>query len=286
MVGVGARAGLTAVSALMLLLAACDGEHAAPARAKIRGSDGPRVAQIILDDLQRHREGLRHAAALIAAGFVKVAGEQQEQELRQVFKLMRSPKRGVPQLVISPLSFIAAVGPDGVVIARDSEPDAMKGMQLGEMLPVVKRALAGDEGYQIGEFPSLEEGGTPSVTLVMAAPSRRGDRVVGALVLGIPLWRWQQRLSKQLQAEASGSKQGVVLWVYLYRGAELFHHGTPRDLDLLVPDAATRAAGLKASPGGFTGEVNQFGYWYGYGVRPLRVLGPDLGAVVFRMEPR
>ena len=32
------------------------------------------------------------------------------------------------------------------------------------------------------------------------------------------------------------------------------------------------------------GEVAQYGYFYGYGVRPLRVLGPDIGVVIFRME--
>ena len=48
---------------------------------------------------------------------------------------------------------------------------------------------------------------------------------------------------------------------------------------------AARKAGLRASPGGFTGELQQFGYWYGWGVRPLRVLGDDVGAVIFRMEP-
>ena len=57
------------------------------------------------------------------------------------------------------------------------------------------------------------------------------------------------------------------------------------DLDTVVPDAAARRAGLARSPGGFTGELAQFGFWYGYGVRPLRVLGDDVGVVIFRMEP-
>jgi hypothetical protein len=96
----------------------------------------------------------------------------------------------------------------------------------------------------------------------------------------------QQRLSKQLQMEEAGKKPGVVLWVYLYRGDELHHHGTPRDLDLLVPDAKTRKAGLARSAGGFTGEVAQYGYWYGYGVTPLPSLGADNGAVIFRMDPQ
>jgi hypothetical protein len=200
--------------------------------------------------------------------------------------LLRSPKKGVQELVISPLSFIAAVDKNGRVIARDSEPDHMKGMDLAGMFPTVKDALADKEGYALGEFASLEAGGKPSVTIVMAAPSHYGHEVVGALVLGIPLWRLQQRLSKQLQMEEAGKKAGVVIWVYLYRGAALHTHGTPSDLDKIVPDADTRRAGLARSPGGFTGEVAQYGYWYGYGVRPLRLLGDGVGAIVFRMDPK
>jgi hypothetical protein len=270
----------------LCLLSACNQPHAAAARKKIRLEHGPRVAQIVLEDLTRHTAGLRHAADRIAAGFVKVQGEQQEREVRLVLKLLRSPKKGVQELVISPLSFIAAVDKNGIVVARDSEPDHMKGMDLAKMFPSVKAALAGQEGYEIGEFASLEPGGKPSVTILLAAPSHYGTEVVGALVLGIPLWRLQQRLSKQLQMEEAGKKQGVVIWVYLYRGDDLHSHGTPRDLDQIVPSATLRRQGLARSPGGFTGEVPQYGYWYGYGVRPIRVLGDGIGMVVFRMEPQ
>jgi hypothetical protein len=277
---------LLAVGALAS--AGCRGERADAARKKIRLEHAPHVAQITREDLARHADGLRRAADRIAPGFVKVQGEQQEREVRQVLKLIRSPKKGVRELVISPLSFIAAVGMDGVVIARDTEPDPMRGMNLAKQFPVVKQALAGSEGTDMGEFASLNKGGKPSVTILMAAPAHYKGEVVGALVLGIPLWRLQQRLSKQLQMEEAGKKkqQGVVIWVYVYRGDELHHHGTPRDLDQIVPDARTRKAGLAKSPRGFTGEAQQYGYWYGYGVRPLPSLGPDAGVIVFRMDPQ
>jgi hypothetical protein len=271
----------------LLALAACNKDHAAKSRRMLLEQHAPRVAQIIKEDLQRHREGLTRAADRIAAGFVKVEGEQQEREMRQVLKLIRSPKKGVQELVISPMSFMAVVGMDGIAIARDAEPDRMKGMNLGKLFPSVASALSGEIGFEIGEFESLEKGGKPSVTIMMAAPSRYRGEIVGALVVGIPLWRLQQRLSKQLQMEAvGGDKQGIVLWAYIYRGDELHKHGTPADLDLLVPDAATRRAGLQKSPGGFTGEVAQHGFWYGYGVRPLRLLGDDVGVILFRMDPQ
>jgi hypothetical protein len=274
-----------AVCVLSVMASACGADGAPEARRLIRSDQAPRVAAVVIDLLSRHRSGLHQAADRIAAGFVRVTGAQQETEMRQVLKLIRSPKRGVPELVISPMSFLAVVGKDGLCIARDSEPDGMKGMDLGKQFPVVAEALQGKEGLSIGEFASTEKGGKPSVTFIMAAPAHYHGEVVGALVLGIPLWRLQQVLTKQLQMELAG-KERVVVWVYVYRGNELYHHGTPPDLDKLVPDGAARKAGLAKSPGGFTGDVAQYGFWYGYGVRPLRALGPDLGVVIFRMEAR
>jgi hypothetical protein len=273
------------VGMLGSVIGACSADGAPEARRQIRSQQSPRVAAVVVDLLSRHKSGLRQAADRIAAGFVRVSGDQQATEMRQVLKLIRSPKRGVPELVISPMSFLAVVGKDGHCIARDSEPDGMKGMDLGKLFPVVADALQGKEGLSIGEFASTEPGGKPSVTFIMAAPAHYRGEVVGALVLGIPLWRLQQVLSKQLQMELAG-KERIVVWVYVYLGDELYHHGTPPDLDKLVPKRAARKAGLAKSPGGFTGDVAQYGYWYGYGVRPLRVLGPDLGVVIFRMEQR
>jgi hypothetical protein len=269
----------------MLLLSACGGDGAPNARRHIHTEHAPRVQALVLDTLVRHQAGLARAADRIGAGFVRVSGAQQEADMRQVMKLLRSPKKGIPELVISPMSFLAVVGPDGKAIARDLEADKdkMRGMDLAKQFPVVKSALEGKGGYEIGTFANTVPGEKPSVSIVMAAPAHYEGKVVGALVLGIPLWRLQQQLSKQLQMELAG-KDRVVVWVYVYQGGALHHHGTPPDLDKLVPDAATRTAGLAKSPGGFTGAVQQYAYWYGYGVRPLRVLGPDVGVVIFRME--
>jgi hypothetical protein len=273
---------LLALASALLLMAACGKDGAPNARKAIRNEHAPRVQAIVLDMLSRHRQGIDKAADRIAAGFVKVSGDQQETDMRQVLKLLRSPKHGVDELVISPMSFIAVVGKDGKCIARDVEPDHMKGMDLGQQFPVVAAALKGEAGMSIGEFKSPDSK-DPSVTILMAAPAHYKGQVVGALVLGIPLWRLQQVLSKQLQMELA-SKDRIVFWVYVYRGNELHHHGTPPDLDKLVPDGAARSGGLAKSPGGYTGEVAQYGFWYGYGVRPLRVFGPDIGVVIFRME--
>jgi hypothetical protein len=270
---------------LALALWGCGGEKTADnARRIIRLEHAPHVAQVVAQDLQRHTVGLRIAAKKIAPGFVRVQGEQQEKDLRFAFKHIRNPKVGIEQLIISPMSFMAAVGRDGVVIARDAMPDRMKGLNLAQKFSVVKNALAGKEGYEIGEFESAKKGEKPSVTIIMAAPALYEGEVVGAVVIGIPFWRLSQRLSRQLQTEQAGEGQ-VVLWVYIYRGDELFFQGTPGTMDMLVPDGKARRLGLARSPGGYTGAVEQFSAWYGFGVRPLRMLGNDIGMVVFRMDP-
>jgi hypothetical protein len=271
------------IALVAAVLVACGPDGAPNARKLIREEHAPRVQAMVLDIFARHERGLRYAADRIAAGFVKVEGEQQVAEMRQVLKLLRSPKRGVPELVISPMSFMAVVGKDGKCIARDLEPDKMAGLDLGKMFPSVRAALDGKQGMEIGQFESTEKGGKPSVTLLMAAPAHYRGEVVGALVLGIPLWRMQQLMSKQLQMELAG-KRNVVIWAYLYKGQDIHSHGTPPEVDTLMPSHEVRQAGLAKSPGGFTGVVQQYGYWYGYGVRPLRVLGPDMGVVIFRME--
>lgn len=266
----------------LLLCGACGKSGAPDARAKILHEHAPRVEKFVLEVMQRHEMGLTHAADRISAGFVKADPAQQENEMRQVLKMIRNTKRGVPELVISPMSFLAVVGKDGKCIARDVEPDRMKGMDLAKLFPVVADALQGKTGMSMGEFES-EDPNNPSVTILMAAPAHYKGEVVGALVMGIPLWRLQQLITKQLQMELSG-KESVVIWAYVYRGAEVHHHGTPPDLDKIVPDEAARKAGYAKSPGGFTGEIQQYGYWYGYGVRPLRIFGPDIGLILVRMQ--
>jgi hypothetical protein len=279
------RIAALALACTQIALSGCTEEGGQATRKLIRTKHAPRVAQIVIDDIVAHEKGLAVGADRIAAGFVRVQGQQQETEMRQALEILRSPKRGVRELIISPMSFLAAVGMDGKVICRNGDDDKLKGQDFGKQFAPVARALAGEVSYGLAEFPSLEKGGKPSVSLLVAAPAHYQGKVVGALVAGIQLWRLSQRLSRQLQMELSG-KSGVVIWVYVYQGDRLHHHGTPPGLDALIPDPAGRAAGLAQSPGGFTGRAQQLAYWYGYGVRPLRVLGDDVGVAIVQMDPR
>jgi hypothetical protein len=187
--------------------------------------------------------------------------------------------------MISPITFVAAVEPNGHVLCRDIDPDPMAGFDAAGAFPHVRAALTeGVASYQLVEFPAAVPTDPPSQTVVYVAPSRHHGQIVGAIMAGTPLWRTAQRVTRQMQAEGL-STEGTILWVYLTRGDSLHHHGTPSDLDTIVPDFATRTAGLARSPGGFCGEVQQYGRWYCYGVINLPQIGPDVGAIIYRSDP-
>lgn len=279
---------LVAASALAISAAASACESGAqPAQHAILHAHAPRVREIVHEDLERGVTGIRAAASKLARGFLVEDRDRRQREIRTALHLLRQPPRGIPELMISPISFIAAVDADGTVIARDAEPDPMAGFDARGAFPIVRRALEeGYSGYELVEFPNLLPDQPPSYTVLYVAPSRREGRIVGAVIAGTPLWRTAQRLGRQLQADhADEVSNGAIYWVYVYRGADLHHHGTPSDLDTVVPDAAARSAGLARSPGGFTGEFAQFGRWYGYGVVPLPSIADDVGAVIVYSDP-
>jgi hypothetical protein len=270
----------------LCLCFACGPDGAPNARKVIRETHAGEVKTILVDDIKRHLVGVERAGERVAPGFAVAEPAQRESQMRTALRLLTKPPRGIQELVASARTFTAAIDPTGVVIATDAkkERDRMTGVNLGQKFAVVRDALAGKVGYAVDEFPPIEEGSEGSVSLLFAAPSRRDGKVVGAVLTGIPLWRLSQRLSKQLQLDHV-SEQGAILWVYVYRDGKLHHFGTPPDLDTVVPDAAARKAGLGKSPGGFTGEVAQFGRWYAWGVLPVHVLGEDTGVVIFRSDP-
>jgi len=151
--------------------------------------------------------------------------------------------------------------------------------------PGVRRAIGeGVSTRALVEWPGLIPSEPPAVLVLHAVPTYFQGRIAGAIIGGTPLWRTAQRLTRQLQAETA-DEGGTIMWVYLYRGDSLHHRGTPADLDTIVPDAATRAAGFARSPGGLTGPVPQFGRRYASGGLPLPGLGEDVGFIVWRSDP-
>jgi hypothetical protein len=268
-------------------VAGCGESSGEVAQKRLSEDHLPRIEAIIEGDLAKHREAIATAAERLAPGFAVEDAAARERQMRAALRALQKPPHGVSAFLASPMTFLAAIDTSGVVIARDAEPDLMKGMDLRSPYPIVEEALsAGRSGYALVEFPSTEEGGESSVSILFVAPAKVDGATVGAVALGIPLWSLGRRIHRQLEVELQPEFQrGAVVWVYFYRGDRLFHQGTPPDLDEAVPSAAARTEGLRKSRSGYTDEVTVLGRSYGFAVRPTPAIADDVGVVVIRGEP-
>jgi hypothetical protein len=246
---------------------------------KLRNVDLPRVEALVQQDLDQHRAGVLKAAAKLAPGFALADPAARESQVRAALRILQQPKRGIDEFVASPMSFLAAIGTDGIVVARDREPDRMAGQDFKSRFDVVGEALGGSATVGLGEFFAKDPESPSSWSILFAAPSIKDERVVGAVLAGIPLSRLAQRLSRQFRVE---QQAGDPVWVYLYKGARLFHWDTPPEVDALIRDPKARAQGLAASPAGFTAKARLQGELQLYGVFPLALLGEDIGVIIVR----
>ncbi len=266
------RWGLIVIAVLML--AGCEDDAAVKrAEERVRTVDLARVEALIQQDLENHQAGVVKAADKLTPGFAVSDPAVRESQMRAALRILQQPKKGIDEFVASPMSFLAALDVDGVVIARDRSPDRMKGQDYKSRFEVVQQALEGSAATGLGEFFAEDPDAPSSWSILFAAPAIRKGRVVGVVLAGIPLSRLAQRLSRQLRVE---QEQGDPVWVYLYKGDRLFHWDTPPQVDALVPSAEQRARVLAASPSGYTDKVRLQGELEVYGVFPIRLLGPDL----------
>ena len=262
------------------LLCGCESRAAVErTQTRLREADLPRVQALIEQDLQNHQTGVVKAADKLAPGFAVSDPSARESQVRAALKILQQPKKGIDEFVASPMSFLAAVGRDGVVIARDREPDRMAGQDYGSRFEVVRQALGGAAATGLGEFYAKDPQAPSSWSILFAAPSLREGEVVGAVLAGIPLSRLAQRLSRQFRVEQT---EGAPVWVYLYKGERLFHWDTPPEVDALIRDTAARARSLAASPSGYTETARLQGELQVYGVFPIELLGPDVGTIIVR----
>ncbi len=264
----------------MLLLAGCESSAAVERTERtLRESDLPRIQELVETDLRNHQTGVVKAAAKLAPGFAVPDPAVREKEVRAALRILQQPKKGIDEFVASPMSFLAAIGTDGIVIARDRDPDRMAGQDFRTRFQVVRDALSGAAATGLGEFYAKDPAAPSSWSVLFSAPSMRGERVVGAALAGIPLSRLAQRLSRQFRVERSGPNP---VWVYLYKGDRLFHWDTPPEVDALIRDPKARQKALAASPGGYTETARLQGELQVYGVFPLELLAEDVGVIIVR----
>jgi len=246
---------------------------------QLRDVDLQRVRALVTHDLEHHQSGVVNAAAKLTPGFALSDPADRESQVRAALRILQQPKKGIDEFVASPMSFLAAIGVDGLVIARDRDPDRMMGQDFAARFEVVREALGGTASTGLGEFYAEDPSAPSSWSILFAAPSIHADEVVGVVLAGIPLSRLAQRLSRQFRVE---QKEGAPVWVYLYKGPRLFHWDTPPEVDALIRDSEARSQALAASPTGYTEKTRLQGELQVYGVFPLSLLGPDVGVIIVR----
>ncbi len=241
------RRELCAIAALLALCAIGCGDDAAHARKMIRTQQLPAMTKVIRQDLRDQLAGLAIAARRLAPGFAPRDAATREHQMRLALSYVQKPPKGVHQFMASPMSFLAAVGTDGKVIARDLEPDPMKGRDFGALYPVVHAALTdGRSGYGLGEFRG-PPGTKSDWSILFVAPARSEGHIVGAVVSGIPLWRLAQQLSRQMQLDHV-AETGLTLWAYTYKGDRVFHFGTPPSSTRRCPMQQRGVPGSRGAP--------------------------------------
>lgn len=196
----------SSLSLLVLFALGCD-EGAANARRVIHDEHATRVHEIVREDLDRGMNGIRTAAGRLAPGFQVEDPAERVSDMRDALQILRGPPpRGISDLVFTPMSFVAAVGLDGRVIARDTEDDEvadpMAGWDAGSLFPLVRRAIdSGEEGVELVDFPGFTAEDPTVPLLLFATPAIRHGERVGVIIAGTPLWREAQKLGRQLQGE-------------------------------------------------------------------------------------
>ncbi|MEM1417338.1 MAG: hypothetical protein AAGH15_20740 [Myxococcota bacterium] len=281
-----------ALAILLLACFACD-EGGAPAEMRtLRSADVPAYLRMVGEDREKLFRGVQEAARRVVPAFRDPDVDASERASRVTTMLERidAERRGVAELVFSPVLYLGATDGDGELLAQ-------KGARSGDLVgvgadyagwDVVKEALAGRAGHAVVDLADVlpaDEG--PIDTWLFAAPIFVGDaEVAGAFVAGIPLWREAQRLTAQIRLEsAERVASGEVLWAYLVRGPQAYASREPpasTDITDAIPDAAARAAGLATKPDGYVTQMPLFRRWYGLAVIPLPTLAEDVHLVAFR----
>ena len=266
----------------------CEPDGAPGARKALLEEHVPRVKELLREDREKTWEAIQEAGRRLAPGFEVEDPDSREAQMRTALKRVQELPRGISGLVVSPISFLAAVDAEGVVIARDVDDadDRMQGQDFAERFPAVATALeTGQPQMAIVTFESEDESDDFNrSSILFVGPAHRNGQVVGAAVAGIPLWREAQRLSRQLRVElAPQVHEGLIIWALMYQGDDIIvPPDAPSELTPELPDGATLQAKLQESPQGYTGEFQAYQKWYGYAVVPTPTLADDIGVLVLR----
>lgn len=191
-----------AAYAVLMVLTGCSADTG-PLLRDLRRRDLPSVREGVRQMMTRLHAGLSESAARFGGPTGDLEGAELESAARRKLIELRDARRGVQAVWSSGATFVALLDENGVVIARDAEPDTMRGLNLQTRFAEIGHCDAQPEW--VGRIVDSSQ-----PTLLTCAVAGRFR-----LLAGIALPRLALSVQRQLRLQtADATRAGRVYWVY------------------------------------------------------------------------
>jgi hypothetical protein len=275
----------SAVMAVAASLLACKDQakesaaHAAP--------DAAMLADLVAKDVSEIERGLPEGAARLAP--LVAGGADPRQDIAGVRKALMRVRRDVVDLNVAKSTFFALTDASGVAIRNDLEEDSMAGQNLTAIFPALAKVSDGVV-TGTGTFPSATTKNVPDEDWIAAAPVKRSDGGLGAVLVTGWSYRYfarhlQEALKTRLleQAKAAGQEGRLpIYYVAVFDKGGVYAAPLTPEIDakaLAGQDLAT-----KTESGPCTGTITIDDRTFGFAAQRTPKLAADTGVVVLRSE--
>lgn len=281
----------TSVGALIALaplpgaLFGCRDKEAALAGKLIPAIDA--VLPLVERDTKQVREGLPKGASLMTRHLDEDPGS----DLEGVKRAIDNARAGVDELTVAKSTFFVFVGPEGVVLRGQTEPDLPAGKSLTKAVPEAKKMLSKDAGlvevwgYMEG-LRGVNKGGDKQWIVGHPVTSKEGE-LLGAFVSGWSLRKYAEYLENHVKIHLTKTakdptKALPLVYVFVIKGDEAF--GAP-----VTPAENAEAVGElglvdKVKSGAHESVVELDGRRFLLAAKPLPALGDDV-VIALLMSP-
>lgn len=289
------RAFLLAAIPCALVLAGCKSK--AQRQAEIAVGDADRLGKIVAD---RHVDALSRALPKAADALAAKLGDKADvhADTAALGAAFVDARNKTDDLRSAKRSYYVITDDKGEIAWVDDDNWLVVGRKLAATFAPVKQVLEGAP-YATG---SGRYGGAAedALSFVEAAPIKKADKTVGALVAVWEAHEAAEDLQRQLATELAmksvqpktrvkpKDKRALQLdapdvWVAVFHGKNVyFQEDAPQPLE-----DATKALDLagKTSGGAWHGTYDVMNKGWGAAAKRLPALGPDVGVAVLRLEP-
>jgi hypothetical protein len=274
--------------ALAALVAGPACKDQAKESATLAAGDVQAMAELVDKDIGEVERGLPQGATQLAS--LLADGADPRQDIAGVRKGLMRVRRDVPDLLVAKSTFFALADATGIAIRNDLEEDVMAGKNLLAGFPVLAKAK---DGYVAGtgSFGGPPARGGPDEDWIAAAPVKRADGSVGALLVTGWSYRYfsrhlQEALKTRLLevSKAAGTEGKLpVYYVAVFDKTGVYAAPTTPDVDSQTLGAQDLVG--KTASGPVTGTLSITDRAFGFAATRTARLAPDTGIVVLRSEP-